>query len=87
MESGSHFSVPETLAVSDSGFLFNAATGETFTLNPIGKEVFLMLKEGMPLSAIKEKILADYNTNSTTVDRDIEDYLALLKHYNLVTAR
>jgi hypothetical protein len=46
MESMHNFSVPDSVAVSDSGFLFLASTGETFTLNSIGREMFVHLKEG-----------------------------------------
>lgn len=87
MESASHFTVPGSLAVSDSGFLFNASSGETFTLNPIGKEILLLLKDGATLSAIKEHILAVYNVDRATLERDIEDFISQLKHYKLVTTR
>jgi hypothetical protein len=87
METTQHFSVPDSLAVSDSGFLFLASTGETFTLNGIGKELFLRLKEGEGLSAIKEKMLAEYDVDVTTLDRDFEDFLTQLKHFKLVMAR
>ncbi len=87
MESASHFIVPGNLAVSDSGFLFNASSGETFTLSPIGKEIFLHLKQGETLSSIKEHILAGYNVDGATLERDIEDFISQLKHYKLVEAK
>lgn len=87
MESASNISVPESLAVSDSGFLFNASSGESFTLNPIGKEIFLLLKQGETLSAIKGQILEGYNIDAATFERDMEDFISQLKHYKLVTTK
>jgi PqqD family protein of HPr-rel-A system len=85
MDTSSTFVVPESVAVSDSGFLFLASSGETFTLNPIGKEMFALLKEGVSLSAIKEKLLDEYDVEVTTLERDVEDFLNQLKTYKLVS--
>jgi hypothetical protein len=85
MESAASFVVPESVAVSDSGFLFLSSTGETFTLNAIGKEMYSMLKEGNGISAIKEKILAEYEVAPTTLERDIDDFLIQLKNFKLVS--
>ncbi len=83
----STFIIPDSLAVSDSGFLFLGSTGETFTLNSIGKEIFSHLKSGDNLSAVREKILAEYDVDASTLERDIDDFLTQLKHLKLVTAR
>ena len=80
------FTVPESLAVSDSGFLFLASSGETFTLNQIGKEIFAMMKEGGGIASIKDHVLAEYDVDPKTLERDIEDFITQLKRHKLVTA-
>lgn len=85
MESAARFVVPESVAVSDSGFLFLSSTGETFTLNGIGKELYAMLKEGNGIPSIREKLLAKYEVEPTTLERDIDDFLIQLKNFKLVT--
>jgi hypothetical protein len=87
MESTTSFTVPESLAVSDSGFLFLASSGETFTLNAIGKEIFLMLKDGLPLATMKEKVAAEYDVDASMLERDIEDFLNQLKSFKLIAAK
>ena len=82
---GTTFTVPSSLAVSDSGFLFLASTGETFTLNPIGKEVFAMVKEGAAPDSIKDRILSEYDVDRKTVDRDIDDFLTQLQRLRLIS--
>jgi hypothetical protein len=84
MESASSYVVPESLAVSESGFLFLGSTGETFTLNAIGKEIFTMLKEGKSGSVIKEAIHSEYDVDEKTLERDVDDFLNQLKSFKLV---
>jgi len=38
--------IKKNIALSDSGFIFNPSTGESFSMNPIGLEIITMLKEG-----------------------------------------
>ena len=85
MDGESRFVVPSSLAVSDSGFLFLASTGETFTLSLIAKEVFTMLKDGFTVDAIKAKLLADYDVDTATVERDIDDFLTQLQYLKLIS--
>lgn len=80
----STFSIPESLAVSDSGFLFLASTGETFTLNAIGREMFKLLQAGDDLHAIQEKILLEYEIDRPTLERDLDDFITQLKSFKLV---
>ena len=37
--------IKKNIAISDSGFIFNPSTGESFTVNPIGVEIITLLKE------------------------------------------
>lgn len=84
MERQITFIVPDSLAVSESGFLFLASTGETFTVNAIGREVFMMMKEGKPLDAVKARLLDEYDVDRKTLDRDVDDFISQLKHFKLI---
>jgi hypothetical protein len=80
----STYAVPESLAVSDSGFLFLASTGETFTLNAIGKEIFKQLQNGDDLPTIRSKILSEFDVEGTTLERDLDDFVTQLKLFKLI---
>jgi hypothetical protein len=82
----STYTIPESLAVSDSGFLFLASTGETFTLNAIGREMFKLLQSGDDLHAIQKKILQEYEIDRATLERDLDDFVTQLKSFKLVTS-
>ena len=80
----STYAIPESLAVSDSGFLFLASTGETFTLNAIGREIFKLLQSGDNLQAVQEKISEEYDVDRATLERDLDDFVTQLKFFKLI---
>ncbi len=53
--------IKPNIAVSDSGFVFNPDTGESFTVNPIGVEIINLLKESNNTSEISNQIRLKYN--------------------------
>jgi hypothetical protein len=75
--------IKKNIALSDSGFIFNPSTGESFSVNPIGVEILKMLKEGKDKDAIKEVILDKYQTDDATFERDFYDFVNILNHYLL----
>ena len=80
----STYTVPESLAVSDSGFLFLASTGETFTLNAIGRQIFKLLQNGEGLHEIQTMILDEFDVEASTLERDLDDFITQLKSFKLI---
>ncbi len=76
--------VKRNLALSDSGFLFNPSTGDSFSINPIGQEIFHLLKEGKSQQDIEKYILENYMTDKDTVEKDFYDFTVMLKNFKLV---
>ncbi|RPI76504.1 MAG: PqqD family protein [Ignavibacteriales bacterium] len=80
----SKYLVPSNLAVSDSGFLFMPSTGETFTLNQCGREIFKMIQSGKEFEDALEFISGEYDIDPVSAEKDLHDFLAQLKNYNLI---
>jgi hypothetical protein len=80
----SKYLIPSNLAVSDSGFLFMPSTGETFTLNSLGREIFRMIQTGKDFDEVLEFISAEYDIDRSSSDKDLTDFLGQLKNYNLI---
>lgn len=78
------FKVPENVAISDSGFLFLPSSGETFTLNETGKDVFRLLQSGLTEDEIAGKIITEYDTDKDAFQRDLHDFVQQLKSYSLI---
>jgi methyltransferase-like protein len=75
--------IKKNIALSDSGFIFNPSTGESFSVNPIGAEILKMLKEGKEKEDIKKVVLEKYQTDDATFERDYYDFVNILNHYLL----
>ena len=55
------------IAISESGFLFDPTTGESFTFNPIGLEIFNYLREEKSLDEIKEIMTEKYDIDTPII--------------------
>jgi len=78
------YKITSNLAISENGFLFLPSTGESFTLNPIGKEIVEGLKTNKTLKEISSQIAEDYDAEAATIERDLTDFLNQLKNFNLL---
>jgi hypothetical protein len=73
----------KNIAVSDSGFIFNPGTGDSFSTNPIGIKIINMLKEQKDDEAIKKAIVEEYNVEVASFEMDFNDFMNMLKTYQL----
>lgn len=78
------YHIPEYIAMSDTGFLFLPSTGETFTLNQIGKEIFKMIQAGESDETIFERIVTEYDVEKNILEKDFSDFVLQLKSYSLI---
>jgi hypothetical protein len=70
----------KNLSVSESGFIFNPSTGDSFSVNPIGAEVINLLKEDRSPEQIKTALLEKYDVEKTLLEKDIDDFLSQMKY-------
>ena len=78
--------IKKNVAVSESGYVFNPSTGESFSINPTGIEIFNMIKEQKPFEEISAYVAKKYNTDKDTFEKDYNDFVGLLKQYQLIEA-
>lgn len=76
--------INQNLAVSETGFLFNPGTGESFTVNPIGGEIIEMLRKGTGREELIDTIAINYQIDRNAFEKDLQDFLGLLKSYSLI---
>lgn len=74
------------VAVSESGFLFNPETGDSYSLNPIGTEIVKLLQEKNSDEQVIEHILKEYAIDSHTIEKDLYDFKNMLNNYKLMTS-
>ncbi len=72
------------LAISKNGFVFNPSTGESFRTNEVGRLILEMLQEGKSNEEIVDRILEEYDVSKEEAERDLLEFLNMLKFYNLL---
>ena len=75
--------IKRNIAVSDSGFVFNPLTGDSFSTNPIGSEIIKMMKDNKTDLEIKNHIFEKYQTDYSTIEKDYYDFVNLLINFKL----
>jgi len=78
--------IKKDIAISDSGFVFDPITGESYSLNQIGVEILTLLKEGNDQKEISDFILQKYEIDSDTFENNYFDFISMLKQFNLIEA-
>ena len=73
--------IKKNIAISEEGFIFNPATGDSFSTNKIGNEILAMLKEDKSQKIVVESICDRYDVDLNRFEKDLDDYVAQLKAY------
>lgn len=73
----------KNIALSDSGFVFNPSTGDSFSANPIGLEIIKLLKTGSDMKQIQAALLKMYAVDEATLESDCEDFINMLVKFKI----
>lgn len=76
--------INKNIAISDSGFIFNPSSGDSFSSNAIGLEIINYLKADKSTEEIIKCITEKYTVESSTLEKDIQDFLQTLSTYQLI---
>lgn len=71
-------SIKRNIALSETGFVFDPSTGNSFSTNPIGLEIIQMLKQNKSPKEISAHILNHYETDVNTFEKDYYDFVNML---------
>ncbi|MBI3139036.1 MAG: PqqD family protein [Sphingobacteriales bacterium] len=74
----------KNIATSESGFIFNPSTGDSYSANPAAAEILQLLKEGKTVSAIRSHFLEKYEVDPVRLERDWDDFFNQLKEAGLL---
>jgi len=76
--------VKKNIATSEEGFLFNPTTGDSFSTNPIGTEIILLLKQNKSLHEIAKWMCDKYDVEQNLFERDLDEFTTILKEFNIL---
>lgn len=77
--------IKEKLSVNENGFVFDPATGESYTLNPVGLEMLKFLMEGYHKEEVKQYYLTNYEIDEWGFEKAFIDFTALLEKHHLIS--
>lgn len=76
--------IKSNIALSESGFVFNPNTGESFTLNPTGMQLFGLIREGKGYPEIRKFFLQHFDTEENLFEKDYEDFVHMLTTFQMM---
>jgi len=76
--------IRKNIALSDTGFVFDPSTGESFTVNEVGQEIINMLKEGKTFDEISTHITGEYDIDPAGFEKYYQDFIEMLNQYKLL---
>lgn len=69
------------LAISDSGFVFDPRSGQSFTINHTGKEALQLWREGKSIGDACRLLTARYQGQQELVESQLESFIQQLGRY------
>ena len=74
----------KNIAISESGFVFDPSTGDSFSLNPSGREILELLSQNKQVDDIRVSLQEKYDVDDSSFERYYYDFINTLKHFNLI---
>jgi hypothetical protein len=74
----------KTLAISDTGFIFDPVTGSAFSSNAVGVHIINCLKAGMSTQEIIASLLELYEVSQEDLEPDVTDFIRGLRDNYLI---
>ena len=76
--------IKKNIATNEFGFIFNPATGDSYSSNPIAAEIIQLMKDNNSLNEIKKTLLDKYEVDKLTIEKDVDEFVNLLRENNLL---
>lgn len=76
--------IKKNVALSDSGFLFNSSTGDSYSVNPTGQFILNLLQEDRSEETIIKAVIDEFAIDKDTIEKDLYDFKNFLQSYKLV---
>ncbi len=74
----------KNIAVSETGFVFDPNSGDSFSMNPVGAEILTLLKQEKDFDKIHDAMITKYDVPSGEFDKYFLDFIQTLKQFNLM---
>jgi hypothetical protein len=76
--------INKKIAISETGFIFNPTTGDSFSMNPIAAEILDMLKRDIKEDEIKNALLEKYEVSKSVLQKSYDEFIDTLIKLNII---
>jgi hypothetical protein len=74
----------KNIAISETGFLFDPTTGDSYTVNSTGLEILSLLKQNKSNEEVIRFIMDKYDVDPSSFERYYYDFISMLKHFQII---
>ena len=76
--------IKKNIAISDSGFVFNPTTGDSYSLNHVGREILQYMGEQKSQEEITSLMTSAYDIDAASFEKYYFDFLSMLRQFELL---
>ena len=76
--------IKKNIAVSETGFVFNPTTGDSYSMNQVGQEILGYLGDGKSPTEITSLMTGIYDIDPTSFEKYFYDFISMLKQFELL---
>ena len=74
----------KSIAISESGFVFDPMSGESFSVNEIGMKILALIKEEKSVKDISQLFVSEFDVDPTDFEKYFYDFVGMLRQYQLI---
>jgi hypothetical protein len=77
-------SLKDNIAISDSGFIFDPNTGDSYNMNQVAREIITYMQQGKSDKEISDILYNKYDVDETILEQNLFDFKSMLSYYKLL---
>lgn len=76
--------IRKNIAVSETGFVFNPTTGDSYSINKVGQEILAYIREDKSPAEITSLMTSIYDIDPPGFEKYFYDFISMLKQFELL---
>ncbi len=76
--------IRKNIAISETGFVFNPTTGDSYSINKVGQEILAYIREDKSPAEITSMMTSIYDIDPPGFEKYFYDFISMLKQFELL---
>jgi hypothetical protein len=76
--------IRKNIAISETGFVFNPTTGDSYSINQVGREILGYLGANKSPEEITSLMTTDYDIDPASFEKYYFDFISMLRQFELL---